>query len=368
MSKRDNIMSKYGLPEFEDLKTSTKTLMIYTNICFNLDRIFQELKITSVDVPLTKKKKNVDKKRLVAPYGAIISVMKGIKFRGIDIRKKRKHWCTANCRIVEKRGNKDVSIHTVIEEPYLIEGTDIHEIKYFCTNCKQYYSLKQLKKITNFLNQVTIVLSIGHIILNIMMFKDNFKLAGCKYDDDATEATIILWKNYIRNISDGWHLKPEALNDSPKFVFSLVMKNVDFKLGFSIDREKLNILMNSPIYKDKVFMSQCETTGHTNVNIKMYTAKPTDYKYDCLVIPIDTDAFFIQLSSNPYKPNKQSKNEYATLIAFSSSEIILSGRYDNNMKEIYEFFVAEVIKNRNVIEEKINKPSENLLTHLQTKN
>ena len=260
--------TKYGVPDFDQLKTSTRTVMVYSNISFDLMKIFNNVHITPVDTPLTKKKKNVDKKRLIAPYGSIISIQKGNLFRGIDIRKSKKHWCAANCGETVQRGKKIVKINTITEVPLLIEGTDIHEIKYYCSQCKKYYTLKQLKKITNFLNQVTIVLSIGSVILNIMMFKDNFKIAGCKEDNDAVEAAMILWQEYITRIHDGWTSRPQFEKEDPRFLFRLVMRNVDFKLGFFIDRKALNMLMNSEKYSDRVFMSQCETTGHTNVNIK----------------------------------------------------------------------------------------------------
>jgi len=339
--------------------------MVYSNMSFNLLKIFRDVYITPVDTPLTKKKKNVDKKRLVAPYGSIISIQKGNNFRGIDIRKIEKYWCVANCREVIHRGNKIVEVNTIVSSPSLIEGTDIYEIKYFCTQCKTYYTLKQLKKIANFLNQVTIVLSIGSVILNIMLFKDNFKIAGCKEDNDAVEAAIILWQEYITKISKGWKIRPEFIEEEPRFIFRLVMRNVDFKLGFYIDRKALNRLMNSEKYADRVFMSQCETTGHTNVNIKMYTRQPEGYTYDCLVLPLDKECYFIEVESIPYKIKKTKKKEYTTFIVFSSSEIILSGRYRSEMKADYEFFVSEVIKNNEMIEEKIKEPSTDLLTFLK---
>jgi hypothetical protein len=363
----DSFSKKYDVPEFKNLKTSTRTIMVYSNMSFNLLKIFRDVYITPVHTPLTKKKKNVDKKKLIAPYGAIISVQKGNCFRGIDIRKSQKHWCAANCRETTLRGEKEVNVNTIIEIPYIIEGTDVYEIKYYCLKCKLYYNLKQLKKIINFLNQVTIVLSIGPVILNIMLFKDNFKIAGCKNNDDSIEATIILWQDYFSKIYNGWKFLPQFNDKEPRFIFRLVMRNVDFKLGFFINRKALNELMNSKSYTDRIFMSQCETTGHTNVNIKMYAQQPDLYDYDCLVIPTDEDPYFIKLKSNIYKV-KKTKKEYTTFIVFSSSEIILSGKYEEEMKADYEFFVSEVIKNKNLIEEKIEEPGIDLLSFLKKPN
>lgn len=336
--------------------------MVYTNMVFDLEKIFTNVPITKITPPLTKKKKNVDKKKLSADYGSIINIQKGIRYRGVDIRKVKKHWCICTCRQIIKKGNKSVKVNTIIEKPILVESTDIYELRYYCTQCERYYKISELKKITNFLNQVTIVLSIGKVILNIMLFKDNFKIAGCKENNDAVEAAMILWEDYISKIPGAWKFKDDETEQ--KFVFQLVMRNVDFKLGFFIDREALNVLMNSEEYSDKVFMSQCETTGHTNVNIKMYAIKPKDFEYDCLVYPEEGEVYITSLKENPYKIKKE-KKMYTTFIVFSSSEIILSGRYEKNMEDMYNFFVNEALKHRKDIEEKIVQPGTDLITHLK---
>jgi hypothetical protein len=332
-----------------------------------LDIIFRKLYVTPIDPPLTSKKKDVDKKNLVAPYGAIISLQKGTLFRGIITSKRKKHWCSPNCQLYkdEKRKKKD---NTVIEVITKIEGTDYSRKEFYCTNCKTYYPIKKLKKITNFLNQLTIVLSLGDININIMMFTPNYKIAGCKKDSHATEASLVLWEDYIRNIPESWTMNPRFNDIHPKFSFSLVMQNRDFKFGFDIDRGKLNNLMNSPKYADKVHMSQCEKTAHTSVNIKMHAEEPEDYTYDCLVIPAEDtniEPYFITLDNNIYRTIKKDKEKFTTLIVFSSSETIQSGRYDVHMKEMYEFFIKEVMENKKQIEEVIEKPKEDLLTYLK---
>ena len=354
---------------FSKLQTSTKTVMVYSNINLDFGKIFENIKITFIETPLTKKKKNVDKKKLKAPHGSIISIQYENKFRGINLKKSKKYWCSVNCRMTKKVQEDDMEtkINTITEKFVLIEGTDIHETQYYCSNCEKYYTLKQLKKIINFLNQVTIVMSLGKLNLNIMMFKDNFKIAGCKGDKDAEEAMIILWENYIKHIASGYSIKINHLgNYDPTFLFRLVMKNVDFKLGFYIDREQLNKLMNKKEYNKIVFMSQCETTGHTNVNIKMFCNKPEDYMYECMVLHSDESIspFFSRIKDNPYKMEKR-KNDRITFIVFSSSEIILSGRYDSEMEKAYNFFVDTVFNHRQIIEEKIKKPNTDLMSHLK---
>lgn len=363
-------VQKYGLQRFEDLQTSTITMMVYTNCSFEHNTIFNNIEITHVDVPRTKKKKNVDKKNLKAPYGSIISIHKGDKFRGINLRKNKLRYCSV-CQPTKERtsdyiGKKQKKLNTVVEETLNIENSDVKEIKYCCNNCNNKYSCGEINKTpTHFLNQVTIVLSLERVILNIMLFKDSFKIAGCKTRNDAVEATMILWQDYISKINNSFFIKEKFLHEkNPQFLFKLVMRNLDFRLGFPIDRQKLNELLNKDVYIDKIAMSQCEPTGNTNVNIKMIQKKPKSYLHECLVIPKDGEVHFIHLEKNHYKMKKKKKTRHVTFIVFSSSEVILSGMYEKKMKEMYEFFVTEVFKNKSLIEEKIEIPGENLYSHL----
>ena len=85
---------------------------------------------------------------------------------------------------------------------------------------------------------MTIVLSIGHDIINVMMFKDSFKLTGNKTYDDAVEAIIISWENYINSIPNAWSFSDIKNDKTGKiktckdahFMFDVVMRNVNFQL------------------------------------------------------------------------------------------------------------------------------------------
>lgn len=354
-----------GPPPFDDLKTSTRTLMVYTNVEFDHRKVFDGIEVTPIEVPLTKKKKNVDKKRLKAPYGAIISKRYGDELGGINLSKGKNRRCGV-CQPMND-GTRNRKPCTVTER--LIPSETNPEVKffrYFCGNCKKLYKGTELDNpLTYFLNQVTIVLATEDLILNIMLFKNSFKIAGCKKNDDAVEATRILWEEYIRPIKGGYTW---TTGEHPKFLFHLVMRNVDFRLGFPINRQKLNQLMNRPGYKDKIEMSQCETTSHTNVNIKMHSEKPDDHLDYCLVIPPDKEPYWKTMVSNPYRTKKPPKKQYITFIVFSSAEVILSGRYEKNMKEMYDFFVKETYANKNYIEERIETPKMDLMTYLKKQN
>jgi len=378
-------MTSHKVTPFEDLLTSTATVMVYSNLNLRLLKIFGHIAITQIVPPLTKKKNLIDKKKLEAPYGAIISLQHDIFIRGIRMSKKKKYWCPT-CQLVNTdRDGQESQIHTVEEELRPIKKSEAKEknlpldtkkIHFVCSECDREFQIKQLRKIVPFLNQVTIVLSIGNVIVNIMMFRDNFKLAGNKSYEDAIETVMILWENYISGIEEGWNFRPiknpeTGITETGKdvhFLFELVMRNVDFRLGFPIDKKKLNRLMNREEYKDRVHLSQCETTSATHVNIKMHTEKPEDFEYDVLVYEKgkNNDGYFIQMKDNRYAKKKKVGNKHITFIVFSSAEIILTGRYFKNMKEQYEFFVKTATANRNEIEEKINKPKISIREYLNS--
>ena len=193
----------YEPPHFENLKTSTMTVMVYPNIQMDLRLLFRKILITKVEIPYTKKQKNVDKKRLLAPDGTIVSLQLGNWMRGIDTRKKRKIWCTV-CRPIEIDGNREKKIKTVTEVPITNRTlknpkypSDAHTFKMYCSRCDQTYKIKEIKKINHFLNQLNILVSIGSTrpLLSVMAFKTSFKIAGCKSLEDAQEAVLCLWQN-----------------------------------------------------------------------------------------------------------------------------------------------------------------------------
>jgi hypothetical protein len=145
------------------------------------------------------------------------------------------------------------------------------------------------------------------------------------------------------------------------------MRNVDFRLDFPIDKRKLNQLMNCDEYKDHVHLSKCETTSDTHVNIKMFTKKPSNFKYDMLVYEEGgvSDGTILQVEEKLYSRKKRPEAKYITFIVFSSAETILTGRYNESMKEEYEFFVEIVNKHRKEIEEVINKPKMSIQEYLE---
>lgn len=392
-----------SITPFEELLASTATSVVYSNININLRKLFNNAVIFKLDPPLTKKKKNINKKALFAPYGRIISIQHGLYIRGIRMSKKKKYWCP-DCQKMEIKDDDEKEVHTV--EEHIRNMTDdavksenvaggTQKLHFVCKDCGGEFEIQKLKKIVPFLNQVTISLSLGNIMVNVMVFADNFKIAGNKTISDAHESIMILWENYITQIEGCWKFRRfgskksegrKSLNDKETlemslsedetphevkdahFLFDLVMENVDFNLDFSINKIKLNDLMNSPTYKSRVHLSQCETTSATHVNIKMFAEKPENFQYDMMIYKngLTENPYFTKVSEKLYAKKKKAKPSYITFIVFSSAEIILTGRYKESMKDQYDFFIDTLRKNRSKVEEIISKPKMSIREYLKS--
>ena len=192
------------------------------------------------------------------------------------------------------------------------------------------------------------------------MFKHSIKLAGNKTYDYAVEAIMILWENYFNSIPNAWSFRDTS--KGAHFLFDVVMRNINFKIGFQIDKFSLNRLMNRADYKNHVYLSKYESTSDTHVNIKICTEKPDNLEYNMLVYDKAgiENPYFIQTTEKKYACEKVPKPMYITFLIFSSSVGILSGRCYNSMKEKYEFFTETINKHRNEIEERLSKPKMSL--------
>ena len=338
---------------FDELNVSTSTIMAYSNLDFDMNVIFENMRLTQgVVLVYTKKQHAIDMKKTNAPYGSIISIQKGNLIRGVNTRKPKKRWCTI-CRPTTTVNNREKEVLTCVEVLHPHKN-DIFEIRYYCNKCDKTYKAKELNKIGHFLNQTSFYFSVGEdkTMLHVMIFKDSFKIAGSKDEEDVRKMMQYLWAEQFSKIPQFATLKNPL--SKPSFTIVTVMKNVGFDLGFGILREPLNILMNDPEYSDKIYMSEYESTGHTNVKIKMFSQKPDNFKY----IFIEFENFTEGENTVSHvdtifgkKPAKKKKGERVTFIVFSSSQVILTGKYTQNMRELYNFFRNIIIENRELLEE-----------------
>jgi hypothetical protein len=296
------------IKDFDSLKTSTKTIMVYTNLTFDLFVLYYVLPTCPVKIPYSKK---VSKSDIVAPYGGIFSIQRGKETRGVDTR-------LAKRKKDEKKNSRK-------------------------------------KHIEHFLNQNSILMMLEGHHIHMMLFGDNIKVAGCRTDEDAILAVMILYENYLEPISvtrPCFSIKPG--HTQPMFIFDTVMRNVDFSLNFDLDRKEVNNVFNEPEYIDTIFLSQFETTEQKSVNVKMFAKKPANFKYTCYT---PHSPYLETLDENPFHKDSEAQS-YNSLLVFASSKVILSGKYDEDMRKSYNFFVATLLKHRAQVEEKIDRVTE----------
>lgn len=344
--------------DYDKLCTTTSTIMVYTNTTFNLKAMIENLPCDSSITPqYTKKQKNIDKKKIEATRGSIISVSYGDELHGINTRKKKKIWCTI-CQPIEiTKSGEEKKVACASEVLVPVEGkTDQWKIFYHCEKCKDTYSPTKIKKISNFLNQCNIILSLGKLpVLNIMIFKSIIKIAGCKSTDDAIEGIRLLSEMYLipsMQNPDPSKRMIEIPNGRLNFTFSTVMENVGFNIGFPINRIALNELMNKqvPDYTSRVYMSEFDSTESTSVKIKMYAIRPTTLPDKCLIYDTSKEKF--EMSETEHI-SYNIDDGYDTFLVFSSGQCNLTGRFNTSKKDNFEFFVQEIKRNRHLLEERL---------------
>jgi hypothetical protein len=218
-----------------------------------------------------------------------------------------------------------------------------------------------------FRNALNVVLSLGNKCINFKLSKNGkFQLTGCKFlwhAQVSVVAFIGMIRKYCPNIA-GIHQRIEAL----PITFQTVMTNVDFNAGFTINREKLDQLMNDTTS----FYSLLETSfGYTGVNIKFPLPKEwwkvlevprvlihwndTDKEYPvvegCEKVVYDT---VLQPSD---RQRLGVKNKFNTFLVFHSGNVIMSGMSPQLMTPDYANFCKLLEQWAPEIEEKIHSSS-----------
>ena len=151
--------------------------------------------------------------------------------------------------------------------------------------------------------------------------------------------------------------KPSSTNKI-SVLFHTVMTNLDFSLGYNINRQVLDQLIN----EHPTFRSLLETSfGYTGVNIKF----PLDTEwYKKITFPkLQWDATnpskveFMQstLSVNDSTEMQRflQKPKYNTFLVFHSGNIIMSGMIESSMRDDFNKFVQFLKQHRHQIQESI---------------
>lgn len=199
---------------YDDIEVSTKTFVVMTNLLLNIKNLFEFLPITVYIQPTSKKrnrkKKSDDKCFIGVSDGSILCMKYEKSIRGAEIKK------------------------TVSAKRREITGKE--------SKC--------------FRNSFTVIIVMLRKAINMKICRNGMiQLTGCKTDEQVEYCTKHIW-NLIRNQPDIYtFIKGEEF----EALIIPALRNIDFDLGFNVDREKLA----------KYMMEQIEDSDDDNDVIKI---------------------------------------------------------------------------------------------------
>lgn len=296
-------------PRFDDIKVSTRTFIAMTNLTLDLKKMFDFLPITDYQV-VPKRRGRKKKSVQINPNqgissGSIITLKFEDKLRGVDLKKKKKN------------------------------------------------------KGKWFRNSFTVVIVLGDKNINFKVCKNGmFQITGCKSHSHAEDCVKYIWY-YIKDAHD---LYSFSRGDNIECLFVPAMRNIDFSLGFHVDREKLARYMST----QTEFHSLLETSfGYTGVNIKIpvtediVTMEVKKLTYDNGWIE-DMVSYneYLDLLSYKEQEKKLNKPRYNTFLVFQSGKTIMSGATKDFMRDTYYYFLRIIRRCYNQIEERLDSDFE----------
>lgn len=289
---------------FEDIEVSTKTYIVMTNIKINLQQFYDMVPITAYEVHQKrrgrKRKNELPPPKVHIDNGLIIYITYENSSRGTPLKKK--------------------------------------------------------KKKTFFRNSITIIIMIKDKPINFKLSSNGqFQITGCKTTEYASGCIQYIWK--LLQGTDVYQIGKQPFTAT----FIPAMRNIDFNIGFLIDREKLDRYIN----EHTEHTSLLETSfGYTGVNIKFKMKKDiTSLQLKQMkVINNEWDMSFTvpyqyYLDSLKEKDSlkKMTRERYNTFLVFHSGKIIMSGINKMFQSDSFAEFIKILLHIRPLIEEKLIK-------------
>ena len=303
---------------FSQLKYSTKTIIAVTNMVIDLDLFHQNIPYLNYSFPKKKRgrKKQDEVIEIVTnkldyfPIGSIIALQNKQDLKG-ELPKKKQNY-------PEKKSffRNSVTIQMKIAQGKFVNGK-------ICSNGK-------------------------------------FQITGCSEDKYAYQFIYILYEKMLETSENIGEPIVSLLKNNifttnyPSAIINVVMKNINFKIGFNIQREKLDeyIRLHTSYYS--LFLSDL----HTCVNIKMKSASHSNEKLDFITMmsrnDVVIDKIDYSLYSTYYDYNKKfNKDKYHTFLVFYSGSVILSSSGPDT-EDVYNKFIEIIKENKDTFIDKKN--------------
>jgi len=301
--------------EFDQIEISTKTVIAHSNLSVNLEDIYKYLPVHVPETLATKLKNKkafqmyIKQSGSEIPYGSILKVQYENKIRG--------------------------------------------------------FTLLKAKNKKFFRNVVTVYMYIGKMITIKIPKQGKIQMTGCKVDKHAEDCIRYLWK-YMKEMKESY---PDvyALTGTRKSFYTTlltVMSNINFNLGFWVNREELDTYINQLTS----YNSLLETSfGYTGVNIKLPFDIDPENNISFIECVEDKDKdeddvweqgtiSYIEYLANLSDKDKQKeiqKKRRNTFLVFHSGTAIMSGMSRFYMKDSYNQFIGIIKKAKARIEEQV---------------
>lgn len=310
--------NKIPMQNFDKMKAYTKTFTATTNLVLNLDALYEILPITDFIV-IPKKRGRKSKTENVCvnqdiEEGSIITVKKSNEeYRGVIVKQPPKPKVSSTETEIVSKKNRNY-----------------------------------------FRNSITVVMILEkHINFKISQ-NGTFQFTGCKSHKHVEKCIDYIW-SYIKDSEEVYSF---SSGSSLKILYIPCMRNIDFSLGFIIDRNKLTNYFKHhsefPCMLENLF-------GYTGVNIKIEMTDDIrqmeirkkewiDNKWDYSKTQYQEYLDLLKPKDRNYKIDKK---RYNTFLIFQSGECVMSGLKKKYMRDVYYHFIGIINKARNQIEEKL---------------
>jgi hypothetical protein len=204
----------------------------------------------------------------------------------------------------------------------------------------------------NFLNCVTIVVLVGKRV-NVKVFKNGvFQITGCKHLENVKDCIDVLVSE-MRKILDCLLFDVDSDNSFIFYVKS-AMRNIDFDLGFKVDRKKLSEKLVSMFIEDDDIIIPDAVGNKMDVKIKFRVSR-TDLEnipvnkitYDVSGSEISKENLVMNYKScidvmeshSEKKIDSKLKNKFVSASIFQNGKVLLSAVDETVQQKYHEWFV-----------------------------
>lgn len=213
----------------------------------------------------------------------------------------------------------------------------------------------------NFLNCVSLTVQFDPVKnVNVKLFHNGvLQLTGCKHYDHALKALVLIWSS-LKDLKGVYQFKENTGFSSTHMEAFIVsaMRNVDFRLGFNIDREALgNHITNNTAYKIAPIVQ-------TFMGVQL--SVPIEYVGDMLIhkvsfhpdgeISDETVRYDEFWEIKPEVKIKAMKPKSVTIAVFQTGQVLMSGIDEMYQTPVFNWFINEISSIQDSI--KANKQEE----------